>query len=142
MSSNSSSVTSSTKSTVALFKKSCTRGRQPQKLVVVQLLSLHACKLLLGSLKTLHRLHPHRGHSRNYHYTNSLTVSSYSLNQFDTTALGTYGIYKPVQSLIKLVKATDRLLLSTLEECEDSGTTQRRRMLRRHHSKCYHQLYI
>ena len=51
----------------------------------------------------LHRLCPHRDHIVLSHYSNSLTVSSYGLNHFDTTALGIYGIYKPMQSLIKPV---------------------------------------
>ena len=38
-----------------------------------------------------------------HHYSKSLTVSSYSLNQFGTTAIGIYGIYKPTRSLIKIV---------------------------------------
>ena len=63
--------------------------------------SLILSELLLGSLKTLHRLHPHRDHIVLSHYSNSWMVSSYSLNQFDTPELGIYGIYRPMQSLIK-----------------------------------------
>ena len=47
--------------------------------------------------KTLPRLHPHRSHIVLSYYNKSLTLSSYSLNQFDTTALGIYGIYKSLQ---------------------------------------------
>ena len=38
-------------------------------------------------------------------------------------------------------QATNRLLLSALEGCEDQGTTQQKR-IRRHQPKCYHQLYV
>lgn len=61
----------------------------------------------LTKKKTLCRLRPHGGHIAciemvRHHYCNSLMVSSYSQNWFDTTAWGSiYGIYKLVQNLIK-----------------------------------------
>ena len=70
--------------------------------MVVQLLSLHVNYYWVHQ-KTLHRFHLHRSHSVLTHYSNSWMVSSYGLNRFDTIALGIYGIYKPMQSLIKSV---------------------------------------
>ena len=74
--------------------------------MIVQLLLLHVDYYWVRQ-KTLHRLCPHRSHvvsSRKAPFNcNNLAVSSFSLNWFDTTALGIYGFSKPVQSLIKPV---------------------------------------
>ena len=69
-------VTSSSKSTVALLKKHTLKEAVTETGGCSA--SLIPSELLLGSLKTLHRLRPHGDHIVLSHYSNSLTVSSYN----------------------------------------------------------------
>ena len=84
-------------SVVASFKNF---RRQLQKLAFVQVL-LASCGLLLGSPKTLCRIHAHRACIHIVLSRNSTLQQFYSEYQFHYS-IGIYGIYACVQSLTKL----------------------------------------